>query len=181
MAVESKKGSLDSKIIDFSLLGIDDKYHTAKEYDNEKVLIIIFICNHCPYVKAVMGRLVEIQKKYRDKEVQLIGINPNDEITYPEDSFENMKLFAKEYNMNFPYLRDETQKIAKEYDAACTPDIYVYDKDRKLKYHGRIDDNWKDENLVTQKELEKAIDILLAGKNIEFKQIPSLGCSIKWK
>jgi peroxiredoxin len=181
MALESKKGSLNSKIIDFNLLGIDNNYHSLKEYDNEKILIIIFMCNHCPYVKAVMGRLVEIQKKYLDKGVKLIGINPNDEITYPEDSFENMKLFAKEYNMNFPYLRDETQNIAKEYDAACTPDIYVYDSNRFLKYHGRIDDNWKDENLVTQKELEKAIDFLLAGENIEFDQIPSLGCSIKWK
>ena len=181
MALESKKGSLNSKIIDFNLLGIDNNYHSLKEYDNEKILIIIFMCNHCPYVKAVIGRLVEIQKKYLDKGVKLIGINPNDEITYPEDSFENMKLFAKEYNMNFPYLRDETQNIAKEYDAACTPDIYVYDSNRFLKYHGRIDDNWKDENLVTQKELEKAIDFLLAGENIEFDQIPSLGCSIKWK
>ena len=181
MALESKKGSLNSKIIDFNLLGIDNNYHSLKEYDNEKILIIIFMCNHCPYVKAVIGRLVEIQNKYLDKGVKLIGINPNDEITYPEDSFENMKLFAKEYNMNFPYLRDETQNIAKEYDAACTPDIYVYDSNRFLKYHGRIDDNWKDENLVTQKELEKAIDFLLAGENIEFDQIPSLGCSIKWK
>jgi len=181
MALESKKGSLNSKIIDFNLLGIDNNYHSLKEYDNEKILIIIFMCNHCPYVKAVIGRLVEIQNKYLDKGVKLIGINPNDEITYPEDSFENMKLFAKEYNMNFPYLRDETQNIAKEYDAACTPDIYVYDNNRFLKYHGRIDDNWKDENLVTQKELENAIDFLLAGENIESDQLPSLGCSIKWK
>ena len=114
MALESKKGSLNSKIIDFNLLGIDNNYHSLKEYDNEKILIIIFMCNHCPYVKAVIGRLVEIQNKYLDKGVKLIGINPNDEITYPEDSFENMKLFAKEYNINFLYLRDETQNIAKE-------------------------------------------------------------------
>jgi peroxiredoxin len=92
-----------------------------------------------------------------------------------------MKLFAKEYNLNFPYLFDETQSIAKQYDAVCTPDIYVYNKERKLKYRGRLDDNWKDVNAVREKDLEKAVNLILQGKDIEFSQIPSMGCSIKWK
>ena len=102
-------------------------------------------------------------------------------MTYPEDIFDNMILFAKEYSMNFPYLYDETQETARKYDAVCTPDIYVYDVERKLRYRGRIDDNWKDESQVKTKDLEKAIDQLLEGKEIEFEQIPSIGCSIKWK
>ena len=113
--------------------------------------------------------------------VSLIGINPNDTKSYPDDSFENMKLFAKEYSMNFPYLFDETQETARKYEAVCTPDIYVYDEKRKLRYRGRLDDNWKDESQVKSKDLESAIDTLLAGKEILFEQVPSIGCSIKWK
>ena len=181
MALESKKGELDSKIIDFNLPGIDDRHHSLKEYVDANVLVIIFMCNHCPYVKGVAGRFTEFQKNFEGKGVRLIGINSNDTVSYPEDSFENMKLFAKEYNLNFPYLFDETQSIAKQYDAVCTPDIYVYNKERKLKYRGRLDDNWKDVNAVREKDLEKAVNLILQGKDIEFSQIPSMGCSIKWK
>lgn len=181
MALESKTGEINSKIIDFNLTGIDDKYHSIKEYENAKVIVIIFMCNHCPYVKGVMGRFVEFQNMYKDKGVQLIGINSNDVITYPEDSFDNMKLFAQEYKINFPYLYDELQETAKQYDAVCTPDIYVFDKERKLKYRGRLDDNWKDEGAVKEKDLEKAVNLILSGSDVDFKQVPSMGCSIKWK
>ena len=179
--LESNKTDLNSPIIDFSLKGVDDKFHSPEEFDEKNVLIIIFICNHCPYVKAVMERFVSFQKKYNDKGVQLIGINPNDTVTYPEDSFDNMKLFVEEYKMNFPYLIDETQETAKKYDAVCTPDIYVYDKERKLKYRGRFDDNWQDEKSVTTNDLEKAVELILSDREVDFKQIPSMGCSIKWK
>jgi peroxiredoxin len=128
-----------------------------------------------------MPRLVTLQKTFSDKSVRFIGINPNDSVAYPEDSFENMKLFAKEYSMNFPYLLDNTQETAKKYDAVCTPDIYVYDEKRKLKYRGRLDDNWKDETQVTSRDLESAIKLLIEKKKITFEQIPSMGCSIKWK
>jgi peroxiredoxin len=181
MSLESKRGKPGSGIIDFSLKSIDEKFYSLNNFPGKKILVIIFMCNHCPYVKAVAGRLVNIQEKYNDDSVQVIGINSNDTISYPEDSFENMKLFAKEYSMNFPYLFDETQEVARKYDAVCTPDIYVYDEKRKLKYRGRIDDNWKDESLVTTKDLENAIELLLEGKEISSEQIPSMGCSIKWK
>ncbi|MBK8550383.1 MAG: thioredoxin family protein [Ignavibacteria bacterium] len=169
------------KIIDFSLKGIDGKLYSPADFKDKDILIIIFKCNHCPYVKAVMDRLVSFQKKYRDKKVQLIGINPNDAESYPEDSFDNMKLFAEKYKMNFPYLIDETQEVARKYDAVCTPDIYVYDIERKLRYRGRLDDSWKDENKIMSKDLEHAVGLLLEGKEIDFEQIPSMGCSIKWK
>jgi len=180
MLLQSKPGEINSGIIDFHLKGIDEKIYTLNDFNGDKILVIIFMCNHCPYVKAVIGRLVAIQKKYFDKSVRLIGINPNDTKAYPEDSFENMKLFAKEYSMNFTYLYDETQEIAKQYDAVCTPDIYIYDDDRKLKYRGRLDDNWKDETQVTSRDLESAINLILEGNEITFEQIPSMGCSIKW-
>lgn len=139
------------------------------------------MCNHCPYVKGVIDRFVDFQERYKDKGVQLIGINPNDPDVYPEDSFDNMKLFAAKYKINFPYLVDDTQETARSYDAVCTPDIYVYGKNRILKYRGRLDNNWKEKDNVTEKDLEKAVNLLLAGKEIDFPQIPSMGCSIKWK
>jgi len=181
MLLENNANNLNSPIIDFSLKGIDDKMYSPGDFSVKNVLVIVFMCNHCPYVKAVINRLVSLQENYSAKNVQFIGINPNDTETYPEDSFDKMKSFYKEYKMNFPYLIDETQKIARTYDAVCTPDIYVYDKKRRLKYRGRIDDNWQDESKVTRKELEDAIKLILEGKAPIEKQNPSMGCSIKWK
>ncbi len=181
MLLQGKPGEINSDIIDFRLKGIDDKVYSLNDFKGERIFVMIFMCNHCPYVKAVMDRLISVQKKYSEMNVSLIGINPNDAKTYPEDSFENMKLFAKEHSMNFPYLFDETQETARKYEAVCTPDIYVYDVKRKLKYRGRLDDNWKDESQVKSKDLESAIETLLAGKEISFEQVPSMGCSIKWK
>ncbi|HMS34504.1 MAG TPA: thioredoxin family protein [Ignavibacteria bacterium] len=180
MAVQSSQNNLGTHLIDFSLKAADEKYYSPLDFSDKDILIIIFMCNHCPYVKAVMDRLVSFQKKYTDKNVQLIAINPNDTIAYPEDSFENMKLFAEKHKMNFPYLIDETQETARKYDAVCTPDIYVYGKDKNLRYRGRIDDSWKDESRITSRDLEKAVELLLADKEIDFQQIPSMGCSIKW-
>lgn len=181
MPVSSNESRLGSDIIDFSLKGIDEKIYSASDFKDKEILVIIFQCNHCPYVKAVMDRFVSLQEKFKNQKVQLIGINPNDPETYPEDSFEGMKTFASKYKINFPYLVDETQETARKYDAVCTPDIYVYDRDRKLRYRGRLDDSWKDETKIQEKDLEKAIQRLLDGKEIEFQQIPSMGCSIKWK
>ncbi|MEO8446363.1 MAG: thioredoxin family protein, partial [bacterium] len=147
----------------------------------KNILVIIFMCNHCPYVKAIAERLALLQDTFRSRQVQFIGINSNDPGSHAEDSFENMKLFSEKYGLRFPYLIDETQDVAKQYEAVCTPDIYVYDRERKLRYRGRLDDSWKDESKVTQKELESAIQLLIDGKEIDFEQIPSMGCSIKWK
>lgn len=181
MSVSSNSENIGTGIIDFSLKGTDGKIYSPNDFRESKILIIIFICNHCPYVKAVADRFTEFQEKYRDRGVSLIGINPNDPEEYPEDSYENMKLFAVKHKFNFPYLADETQETARSYEAVCTPDIFVYDKNRILKYRGRLDDNWKDESKVTSKDLEKAVELLLNEKEITFHQIPSMGCSIKWK
>lgn len=181
MAASNNTDNLGSEFIDFSLIGVDGKIYSPDDFKNAEVLIIIFMCNHCPYVKGIIDRFTEFQNKYKSRNVQLAGINSNDTVNYPEDSFENMKLFSSEHKMNFPYLFDESQKIAKKYKAVCTPDIFVYDKNRILKYRGRFDDNWKDETAVKEKDLEKAVILLLENKEINFTQIPSIGCSIKWK
>ena len=166
---------------DFNLKGVDDKNHSLAEYQDKKALVIIFTCNHCPYVKAVIDRLIKLQKDYKDKGVQLIGINSNDPTHYPDDDFAHMQKIAEELSFNFPYLVDETQGVAKEYKAQCTPDIYVFDEDRKLFYHGRLDDNWQEEKAVTKHELRDALNLLLAGKDSPETQTPSMGCSIKWR
>ncbi|MBV6477414.1 MAG: hypothetical protein HGGPFJEG_00153 [Ignavibacteria bacterium] len=181
MPVSGTRGNIGSEILSFSLKGTDGKFYSPESFSDKDILVVMFICNHCPYVKAVTDRIVSYQKKYESKNVQVIGINSNDSEEYPEDSFENMISFAKERSFNFPYLLDETQKTAKDYDAVCTPDIYLFDKKRILKYRGRLDDNWKDESAVKSRDLERATELTLEGKDINFDQIPSMGCSIKWK
>jgi len=163
---------------DFSLLGIDEKTYTLNSFAEKKVLAIVFMCNHCPYVKAVLERLNTLAEEFQEKGVQFVGINANDVSDYPEDSFENMQQLP----IKFTYLWDETQEVAKTYGAVCTPDIFVYDKERKLAYHGRIDDNWKEPGQVTKRELQEALEKILNGEKISpAEQKPSIGCSIKWK
>ncbi len=181
MPVSPTELRIGTKAVNFNLKGIDGKYYSLESFKEKKVLCIIFMCNHCPYVVAVQQRINQIAKDYAVKSFALIGINPNDPVTYPEDSFENMVIRAKEQGYVFPYLFDETQETARAYDAVCTPDIYLYDEKRLLVYRGRIDDNWKDESSVTRKELRMAIDRILENKPIDFEMIPSMGCSIKWK
>jgi peroxiredoxin len=172
---------LGTKAIDFCLKGVDGKMHSPADYKDKDVLVIVIMCNHCPYVQAVDDRLVHLQEKFAKRNVQFIGINPNDDIVYPEDNFENMIKRASEKGYNFPYLRDDDQSIARQYQAQCTPDIYVYDKERELCYHGRVDDNWQEPNKVTSHDLNDAIEALLNGKRPSADQHPSMGCSIKWK
>lgn len=179
--LSGNSGDIGSHIIDFNLKGTDGNYYSIGSFDNSSVIVLIFMCNHCPYVKAVIDRFVKLQNKYVDKGVKFVGINPNDAEFYPEDSYENMIDFVKERNINFPYLVDVTQQTAKNYDAVCTPDIYVYDKKRILGYRGRLDDNWKEEDKVTKHDLDEAISALLENREINDIQIPSMGCSIKWK
>ncbi|MBT6069362.1 thioredoxin family protein [Candidatus Peregrinibacteria bacterium] len=166
---------------DFSLKGIDDEMHSLADYSKKSVLVIVFMCNHCPYVQAVWQRLNEIQSDYEDRRVQLIGINPNAvNPNYPEDNFEEMKKAPEEFEMNFPYLIDEDQSVARAYGAVCTPDIFVYDSDRELAYRGRIDDNWQDEGSVSKWDLREALDVILDGEEVSSDQYPCMGCSIKW-
>ncbi len=172
---------LGTPAVSFQLLGVDSKTYSLDSFLDKNVLVIIFMCNHCPYVKAVLQRLVDLQAETKQQGVQLVGINSNDVKRYPDDSLENMQKIAKEKGINFPYLLDVTQETAKAYDAVCTPDIYVYGSERKLLYRGRIDDNWDHEGKVTQRNLKEALDCIVAGKEVPGEQIPSMGCSIKWK
>ena len=179
--VHSEMVPLGSPAIPFRLPGVDGKTYSLESFKDRGILVVIFMCNHCPYVKATIDRMVAIQRDYQDHGVQLVGINPNDVVTYPEDSFENMKRFARERKVNFPYLQDESQGIARKYKAVCTPDIFVYGPDRKLAYRGRIDDNWQDEKKVLRKDLRRALDMLISKQPLPAEQHPSMGCSIKWK
>jgi len=179
--LESLKIPINTPIIDFNLPAVDEKTYSSSDFGDKKILVIIFMCNHCPYVHAIIDRLINIQAEYAEKEVQLIGINANDADNYPEDSFPAMQEWATEKGINFVYLHDEDQSIAKAYKAQCTPDIYVYNQDRHLVYHGRIDDNWQDESSVTKHELREALDAILEDRPITEKQLPTIGCSIKWK
>jgi peroxiredoxin len=183
MAVESSAPALGSPCPDFRLPAVDGRSYARDDFAGAKVLVVMFICNHCPYVKAVEDRLIALQRELEPRGVQLVGISSNDAVTYPEDSFEKMaeRWRAKEYR--FPYLYDESQAVARAFDAVCTPDIYVFDggSERKLAYRGRLDDSWKDPTKVTRRELQLAITALLDGQRPLPEQKPSMGCSIKWR
>ncbi len=182
MALTYSKGMpIGTLAPDFELPGVNGNTYYLKSFQDAKVLVVVFTCNHCPYAQAAEERLIAIQNDYRDRGVQLVAINPNDAAAYPGDSFENMKKRAAEKSYPFPYLRDETQKVARAYDAACTPDIFVFNGERKLKYNGRIDDNWQEPERAARHELREALDCILEGRDIPFDVKPSMGCSIKWK
>ena len=141
----------------------------------------MFICNHCPFVIHVLDEIVSITKKY-DKEISFIAISSNDIVNYPEDSPELMIKLAQEKKFNFPYLYDQTQEVAKKYDAACTPDFFVYNSEKQLVYRGQLDDSRPGNDIpVTGYDLRKAIDSLINGEEIDKNQKPSIGCNIKWK
>jgi len=165
---------------DFELLGVDDKKHKLSDYLQNKGILIIFMCNHCPYVKAKFDAFNELYQKFGEK-VAIIGINSNDSTGYPEDSFENMKKTADERGVKFDYLWDETQQIAKKYGAMCTPDPFLFNKEGKLVFHGRIDNAMKPDDVATEKTMSINIEKMLADEKIEKDFDPSIGCSIKWK
>ncbi|MEZ4254278.1 MAG: thioredoxin family protein [Polyangiales bacterium] len=181
MAVPSNMMPLGTPAPAFSLPGTDGATYALDSFKDAKVLVVIFTCNHCPYAQAVEERLVSLQRDYADKGVRLVAINPNDDVRYPDDGFEAMKVRAAEKGFNFPYLRDASQAVARAYNAACTPDPFVFGPDRTLVYNGRIDDNWKEPDRVSRNELRDVIDATLAGRTTEFEHVPSMGCSIKWK
>ena len=144
--------------------------------------VIMFICNHCPYVKHINPELTHIANSYKDKGVSFVAISSNDIIAEPEDSPENMKKAAVELKYPFPYFFDETQEVAKAYDAACTPDFFVFDKNMMLVYRGQLDDSRPSNNIpLSGKDIREAVDALLAGKRVSPRQRPSIGCNIKWK
>ena len=163
----------------FNLPDTLGKNVSIEDFDSE-LLIIVFTCNHCPYAKAVEDRLIKLGKEYKN-DVDFVLISSNDSENYPEDSPKKMAERHTEKGYPFPYLYDETQEVAKAYSAVCTPDIFLYNEDRKLEYRGRIDDNWQNPEQVEREELKMAIEAVLNSKAIDFEQKPSMGCNIKWK
>ncbi|MBI2083925.1 MAG: thioredoxin family protein [Deltaproteobacteria bacterium] len=168
------------KAPDFSLPGVDGKTCSLASFKDKKILVVIFSCNHCPYVQAYEDRMIAVQKDYAEKGVQFVAICANDANEYPEDNLENMKIRAREKHYNFPYLRDESQKVAKAYDAACTPEFFAFDAERRLRFHGRVDDNHENPKKVTRQYLRDALDDLVAGKPVRNPESHPIGCSIKW-
>lgn len=168
---------------DFSLLDtVSNKILSLNELKGTKATVIMFICNHCPFVIHVNEQLAQLAKDYQPKGVDFIAISSNDVVNYPEDSPEKMKLNALENKYSFPYLYDETQEVAKAYDAACTPDIYVFDANLKLQYRGQLDDSRPENRIpITGKDVRHALDCLLKQKVNSATQKPSIGCNIKWK
>jgi peroxiredoxin len=166
---------------DFNLVGVDGKNYSLKSFSDKKALIIIFSCNHCPYVQAYEDRIRKIQWDYVSKGVSIVAINSNEDKGYPEDSFENMKKRSDEQKFNFSYLRDGDQSVARAYDATHTPEIFLFNKERKLVFHGKIDDNWQEPGKVQNHYLRNALDELLAGAEISVPETFTIGCTIKWK
>jgi peroxiredoxin len=169
---------------DFSLKNIDGKNVSLKDYKDAKGIIVIFTCNHCPYAVLYEDRIVDLNKKYASHGFPVVAINPNDVTKEPADSYENMKIRAKEKNFNFVYLYDETQKVATSYGATRTPHVFLLKKTGDtftVEFIGAIDDNPQDKNAVNEKFLEIAIEELKAGKAVTKKSVKAIGCTIKWK
>lgn len=164
---------------DFDLPGVDGKRHSLSSFEARPVLVVMFTCNHCPYVKDYESRMVSIQTDYAAKGVQLVAINSNDDKAYPEDSFPEMIKRAKRKGFNFPYLRDENQKVVEAYGGVCTPHVFAFDKGRVLRYRGRIDDS-RDPSKVTSQDLRNALDDLVKGATVGVPDTRPFGCSIKW-
>jgi peroxiredoxin len=166
---------------DFLLKNIDGQPVCLADFREAKALVVIFMCNHCPYVKHVAPELVRVVADYRGRSVAFVGINSNDAQAYPDDSFENMQREAASQGYRFPYLFDPTQEVAKAYHAACTPDIFVFDHQRRLVYRGQLDDSRpKSDRPLTGRDLRQALDCLLTGQPVPSEQRPSIGCNIKW-
>src|SRR5262245_18228059 len=173
---------LGTKAPDFSLPNVDGKTVSLADLAQAKALLVVFMCNHCPYVKHVAAELARLGSEYQAKGAAIVGINSNDVASYPADSPEQMVHEAEERGYTFPYLFDETQRVARAYKAACTPDFYVFDKQQKLAYRGQMDSSRPDSGTpVTGKDLRAALDTVLAGKAPSDDQKPSIGCNIKWQ
>ncbi len=169
----------NSKAPFFKLQGTDGRMHSLLDFKNAKAVLIVFMCNHCPYVKPKMDAINKLQMDFKDKGLIVIGINSNSAKIVPEDDFDHMTQIAKEKNFTFLYLHDETQEVARAYGASCTPDPFFLDKDQKLIFHSRLDSHHA-EVLGNAKEMREAVSEYLAKGSISKQEEPSLGCSIKW-
>lgn len=183
MAMESVMLPLGTTAPSFILPDVTTgKMYSLDAFHGKDALLVMFICRHCPYVKHVEQEIAKIGKDYQDKKLGIIAISSNDPETYPDDAPDQLKEMAKRLGFRFPFCFDEQQEIAKAYKAACTPDFYLFDAQRRLVYRGQLDDSRPGNNKpVTGRDLRAAIDAVLAGKPVDDKQKPSIGCSIKWK
>jgi len=173
---------LGTKAPDFSLLNVDGRTVSLGDFTDAPALLVIFMCNHCPYVKHVADHLAQLAREYMGRGVAIVGINSNDVANYPADSPEQMVAEAEQRGYPFPYLYDETQEVARAYHAACTPDFFLFDADKKLVYRGQLDASRPDNGIpVTGADLRAALDAVLAGTAPSEDQTPSIGCNIKWK
>lgn len=172
----------DLPAIDFRLPGVDGRDWSLQECRGEKGLLVMFICNHCPYVKAILDRILRDTKALAKEGIKSVAIMSNDPAQYPEDSFDNMRALAKAEGFSFPYLLDESQAVAKVYGAVCTPDFFGYNADLKLQYRGRLDASRKETAPANARRdlYEAMLQVARTGKGPD-EQIASMGCSIKWK
>lgn len=164
----------------FTLTGIDEKRYSLTSFSSSKLILVVFMCNHCPYVKARIRDIVDLQSKFDKSDFQIVAINSNDP-DYQDEGFENMKKFSSEHSINFPYLFDETQETARAYGAVCTPDPFLFDSERKLVFHGKINDALEPDMTPKVQTMEDNVRKVLAGQELEKEFDPSIGCSIKWK
>ena len=164
----------------FTLPGVDGRDHSLDDYRDAQALVLVQSCNHCPYVQAWEGRLIAIQQEYGDRGVRIVAISSNDVSSHPEDSFEQMEVRASEQGFNFDYLYDESQDVARALGSERTPEVFVFDGERRLAYHGAIDDS-RDETAVTGNYLRDALDAVLAGEVPTVADTPPVGCTVKWR
>jgi peroxiredoxin len=173
---------LGTKAPDFSLVNVDGRKVSLSSFSRSPALLVIFMCNHCPFVKHLANAIAQFTSEYMEKGLAVVGINANDVANYPSDSPEQMVREAEERGYRFPYLYDETQEVAKAYRAACTPDFFLFDRDRRLVYRGQFDDSRPDSGKpITGADLRAAVDAILGGRKPKDEQLPSIGCNIKWK
>jgi len=165
---------------EFNLPAVSGDNFSNSDIHDYDLKVFFFICNHCPYVKAIEDRIINLYKKVKNKNIIFMGVCSNDASDYPEDSFENIKKSWLEKNYEFPYLYDKDQTVAKSFGAVCTPDIFAFNKNNMLFYRGQLDNSWRNEASVTRKDLKLALEAELDNQTIDFKQTPSMGCSIKW-
>jgi peroxiredoxin len=174
--------TLGTSAPDFNLPDTEGNIVSLADFKGAPALLVIFMCNHCPFVKHILNELVELIKKYQSKGIAVVGINSNDVASYPEDSLEKMANLATEAGFTFPYLYDETQEAAKAYNAACTPDFFLFNKEKRLVYRGQMDESRPGNNIpVTGTDLTTAVEAVIAGNEVNPDQKPSMGCNIKWK
>lgn len=182
LLIETTGTPINSYAPDFELPGVDEEVHHLSRYlEKYRAIAVIFMCNQSPSVQLYLDRLKELQADFQDRDVTLIGINANDANQHPDDSFENMKIFAANHQLNFPYIRDVAQDVAESFGASKTPEVFLLDQDGRLRYKGLIDDNADDPAAVQVSYLRSAIDQLLNSEPVEPSSTEAIGCSVKWR